>query len=879
MFRGTLGFQAVPQNQWPAPSSARKCARCGKLFGLFQAAENCQGCGSVCCPGCLAEHLVLPGQPGSQPVPVCTACSKAIKRTLEEAEMAVHRCHLLEEMLNEQATQAEKLRHDLREQQEENKLLMHEKESLKATIARMEIEAEVAAVKLATAAAATTVSAATPAHSPAVPPSKADAEMHLNAGTSAQSVAAIEETLNKKKRQLDVREATLKDALKKVSADAAKIADQRTALLEQEKLMTAQLAAQFTSLFEEERQRLEDMCADAVTDVQSRFMEWIAQQQDGAVERRRRYEQAMEERQLRMAAELAEVRAERDALQRALEGQLAQLAELKESTSSVEAERRIEAQSTKWKELLKEAVVESAVCAAAVKKQSHATQTELDSTEHVCDEEQHARSDASAAHAAIQQNGQESIEALKRDMRAKEEAWEIAKAAAVAAAESTARLVERERLEQEVEKVRQTCRKELEEAVQRAAQARDCALDELRALHQREQEEWLTEMRRLNGSRRAKEARQRSGDKTWREEKLSLQKKCDELATRLEERMATAAQLQQRLHDVKQKLSDLQRRTREKENAATEERRKRAKAVASTLQRSASAILKEVQQGQQRILAEQAGALALLQENIQKLVHANCAAANTKDAGRRDAAEWLLTELEGARPEQEAALEQWGHMRESATDMAAKVMEESAQSGTLRSVIERQQRALTELQHQHQRTLAELHAARASAAPLTVPLDAVAPAVDDTCYRALLRLEQRWVQEQARIQSLYLVALYAVVEREWTLVIDTITSSLAAEAERQRCSRVRDAKALENTTSTIKEVQSDLRLRMQGLLQRQVDVEERERRVQKKKERVDEVCHSLYTLAQELRKKHLGAAENATVEEVMKSARSLGDSP
>ncbi|KAG5483572.1 hypothetical protein CUR178_08238 [Leishmania enriettii] len=870
MFRGTSGFQAIPRNQWPAPSSARKCARCGKLFGLFQAAENCQGCGSVCCLGCLAEHLVLPGQPGSQPVPVCTACSKAIKRRLEEAEMAVHRCHLLEEMLNEQATQAEKLRHDLREQQEENKLLMHEKENLKATIARMEIEAEVAAVKMATAAAATTVSAAAPAHSPAVAPSKADAEMRLNAGTSAQSVAAIEEALNKKKRQLDVREATLKDALKKVSADAAKIADQRAALQEQEKLMTAQLTARFTSLFEEERQRLEDTCADAVTDVQSKCMEWIAQGQDGALERRRRYEQAMEERQLRMAAELAEVRAERDALQGALEGQLAQPAELKESTSRVEAERRIEAQSTKRKESLEEAVVESAVRAAAVKKQSHATQTELDSTEHVCDEEQHACSDASAAHVGIQQNGQESIETLKRDMRAKEEAWEKAKAAAVAAAESTARLVERERLEQEVEKVRQTCRKELEEAAQRAAQERDCALDELRALHQREQEEWLTEMRRLKRSRRAKEPRQGSGDKAWREEKLALQKKCDELTTRLEERMSTARQLQQQLHDVKQELSDLQRSAREKENAATEERRKRAKAIASTLQRSASAILKEVQQGQQRILAEQAGALALLQENMQELVHANCAAADTKDAGRRDAAAWLPTELEGVRPEQEAALEQWGHVRESAADMAAKVMEESAQSGTLRSVIERQQPAVTELQHQQQRTLAELHAARASAAPLTGLLDAVAPSVDDTCYRALLRLEQRWVLQQTRIQSLYLVALYAVVEREWTLVIDTITSSLAAEAERQRCSRVRDATALENTTSTIKEVQRDLRLRMQGLLQRQADVEERERRVQKKKERVDEVCRSLYTLAQELRKKHLGAAENATVEEVMK---------
>ncbi|KAG5484452.1 hypothetical protein LSCM1_07821 [Leishmania martiniquensis] len=885
MSRGTSSFQAVPENQWPAPSSIRHCTQCGKPFGLFQAADNCHGCGHVCCPGCLTERLVLPGQPGSPPVPVCTSCAKAIKRTLEEAEMAVHRCHLLEEMLNEQATQAEKLRHELREQREENKLLMHEKESLKATIARMEIEAEVAAAKLATAAAAATVCASTPAHSPVASPSKADTAMHLNASTSAESAATMEEALNKKKRQLDVREATLKDALKKVSADAAKIADQRAALQEQEKLMTSQLTAQFTSLFEEERQRLEDLCVDAITDVQRKYMGWVAQQQDGALERRRRYEQAMEEHQLRVTAELAEVREERDALQRELESQRVQLAELKESASRVAVEGQMEAKTAalsspcpKEKKPLEEAVEEGAACAAAAERQCHATQTELDSTNPLCDEERRASGDAAAADAALQQRLQESMEALKRDMRSKEQEWERAKAAAVATAESTARLVERKQLELEVEKVRQRSRKELEEAVRRAKQDRDAAVYEIRGLHQREKEEWLSEMRHLRGIRREEEVRRQRQDNAWRGEKAALQKKCDELAVRLEERMATARQLQQQLRDVKAELSDLKRSARDKGNAALEERRKCAHAAAAALQRSASALLEEVKEGQERMLAEQAGALALLNESMQQLVNASCAASKPRDVGRRDATQSPPMELEGTRQEAEAALEKWSGMRESVVGMVAEANEGGAELSTLGDMIQSQQRAFTELQQQHQRTLDELLAARAAASPSTEPLDAVAPAVNDACYDTLIRLEQGWVQQRAITESLYLRTLYAVMEREWTLAIDSITSSLAVEAERQRGSRLRNAKVLENTTSTIKEVQSSLRLRTQELLQREADIEERERRVQKKKKRVDDVCRSLYVVAQELRQKYLGAAENAAVEEVMTSARSPSES-
>ncbi|CBZ24602.1 hypothetical protein, unknown function [Leishmania mexicana MHOM/GT/2001/U1103] len=813
--------------------------------------------------------------------------------------MAVHRCHLLEEMLNEQAKQAEKLRNELREQREENKLLIHEKESLKATIARMEIEAEVVTAKTAAvaAAAATTATAVRPVHSPAATSSKADAEMHVDANRSAESLAAMEETLNKKKRQLDMREATLKDALKKVSSDAAKIADQRAALQEQEKAMMAHLTAQFTSLFEEERQRLEDFCADAVTDVQNKYMEWVAQQQDGAMARRRRYEQVMEERQQRAATELAEAKAERDALQRALESQQVQLAALQEMALKVGTESRSEGAGNvlssqcarEEKESLEEAVAGAAALAAAAKGQLHVGQTEPVSTKPLFEEERQASNDAAAAYAALEQKAQDSMEALARDMRAKEEEWERAKAAAVATAEAAARLSERERLLQEVEEARQQSRRDVEEAVRVATQQRDSAMDALRKQHEHDKEEWLSKMRQLEASRRRKEECPQSQEKSWREEKVALQKKCSGLEARLETRKTAAWQLQQQLRDAKQELSDLKANTRGKEDAEAEERRRRADAEATTVQHSASAFLREAQQGQQRMLEEQARALALLQDKMQELALANGAAANARDERQREATQRLHTELESARQERVTALEQLGRMRETAADMTARTREESAQLGMLRDAMQRQQRALADLQEEHQRTVDELHAARAAvaaaataadaAAPLVESPDPVMPAVDDICYHALLRLEQRWLQQQAHLQSFYSVTLYAVVQQEWTQVFERMASSLAAEAERQRSLRIRNAEALEKTTSTIKEVQDDLRLRTQELLQRQVDVEERERRVEDKKKRVDVVCRSLYSVAQELRKRHLDAAESSALDEVMHSARVMSDSP
>ncbi|KAK7197623.1 FYVE zinc finger containing protein [Novymonas esmeraldas] len=810
MFRGTASFQGVPQSQWPIPSTVRKCVQCSKSFGLFLAADNCRGCGRVCCPGCLADHLVLPGHPGSQPVPVCGICAKAISRSHEEAEMAMHRCHLLEEMLNEQAMQSEKLRTSLREQEEENKLLTREKESLKATITRMEIEAEVAAAKAATAASASV--SASPAPSPAASPMKLDAGPDPDAAASSQSIAAMEEALNKKRRQLDIREATLKDALKKVSTDATRIADQRAALQDQER----QVAAQLTSLFEEERQRLEDICADAVMDVQNKYLEWVAQQQDGALERRRRYEQAMEERHQRVAAEAAETRAERDALRETVE-------ELREAVSRLEAE---------------------------AEEQLRAGRAELDAARASHADERQAHRDASAG---LQQQVQDAADALARTTREKAEEVARTTAAAVSAAESAVRQAERERAATEAELVQRQHREEVEAERRSAAAHHDAAVAAIEAKHQR-----------------ALDVAAQGADTSCHVERAALQKKCKELEARLETRKAAAWQLQQQLRDAKQELVDLQGNVRDRAEAAAEERQTRTGAVVASVQRCGSVLIKEAQQLQQRMLAEQADSLAAVQRAAEEVLQRTVAATAARDEQRQQATEQLQARLHTALQELSTAREQLDDAHKAAAATAVK-------HDMLYDVIQRQQRAMQEQQEAQQKTLEELRLARESATATSAAAAAASP--DGAQVRQLLHAQQRWVQQQAHLQGLYVTALFAVLQREWTQVMNTTASSLAAETERQRGRRVRNAKALEQTTSTIREVQDDLRSRTQELLQRQSQLEVHESQLRDKKRRVDQVCRSLYTVAQELRKRHAGAADGIIVEEVMRTARVMSDSP
>ena len=1007
-------FKAVPQSHWPLASSAHKCVLCGKSFGLFQVAENCRGCGRVCCSSCLAERLVLPGQPGTAPVPVCSTCAKSISRTYEEAEMAMQRCQLLEEILNEQALQAEKLRSDLREQQEENKLLHHEKERLKATIARMEIEAEVAAAQAeaaaTAAAAASPVTAASPtiATSPAASPAKSDTEGNAfddGCAATEEGLAAMEERLNKKKRQLDLREATLKDALKKVSADAAKNADQRVTLQEREKQLTAFLTGKFTALFEEERQRMEDLCTEAVTDVQNQYVAWVGQEQDGAQERRRKYEQLMEERQRRVAAELAEVRASRDALQRQLESQ-------KESMESLQAEKQSAAAAAAAQQAGEAASQELAQAAAAATQRAEAAeeevrrmQSELDATKALYAEETQTRETAFAAYEAEQRQAQQRLEDFMCSFRAQQTEAEAEREAAVAAAveageqraaeryaqalaaqqsrleakatadveaavqqadrQHAAALESREKqheaeiaelttaaaaqqrqldemkatqpekagvtpacdgtgptltadkiqkekesaaaaavvrlnadharkaeeweslrvqLEAQVSEAERQLEKAVKDgaaAIASAAQQHAAALADLEAKHQREKDAWEKKMEEVRRVQAQQEEDLHSQDKSWKEEKAALQKACKELEAKLEARKSAAWQLQQQLRDCKQQLADTQAEHQKK--AEMEESVSVAQSRAATaLQRSAAAVVREVQQTEQRMLAEHNTAVTQLRSGLQEATRAAASASSQREKKARESVKQLQAQVISLKHEKEEAQQQLKAEQEKRSSAEVKHDELKAMLRALQNTEVQQRQAMTDLQatchslvDELQRSKAE-NAAQAAAASSAASLpDSSSCGLDSGVH--LVEMQQRWVQHQTHTEALYVMALITVLQREWSAAMDTAAARLVGEAERQRQMRARNAKALENTTSTIREVQEDLRARAQGLLERQAVVEEQEHRLAEKKKRIDGVSRDLYAVAKQLRKAHLNSADCVDVEEVVRSARVIGE--
>ncbi|KPA75828.1 hypothetical protein ABB37_08343 [Leptomonas pyrrhocoris] len=998
-------FQAVPQSHWPLTSSAHKCVVCGKTFGLFQTAENCRGCGRVCCSSCLSDHLVLPGQPGTAPVPVCQICADSITRTYEEAEMTMQRCQLLEEIVNEQALQAEKTRSDLREQQEENKLLRHEKEQLKATIARMEIEAEVAAAKVEATTRATAASTPPAVASPTASPVKPDSDTNAlgDGALSEGSLAAMEEKLNKKKRQLDMREATLKDALKKVSADAAKNADQRAALQEQEKQLTALVTSKFTALFEEERQRLEDMSTDAVTDMQNQFVAWVGQQQDGVIERRRKYEQLMEERQHRTAAELVEMRTSRDALQRQLELQTREIEKLQAEARNAAAahsmlvgaaaqqqqEQQQQQEDRTEQQELNQGAIAATRRAEKAEGEVHRLQAELDSTKALYTEETQAREIASAAYQSEQRQAQQRLEALTQGFRAQQEEAKADRDAAVAAARQAAAehhaqelAAQQERLEakaaadveaavqrerrqhaaamerdnaqhgaekealentvkelerrlqeavmaeeqqpldappkptveeaeqkeeaaaaalahlqelhlheaaawaasqnqlearlREAESQREDTLKDSAAAFARAAQEHAATVAELTAEHQREKAAWETKTTQLKRAQAQQEDGLQRQDKTWREEKAALLKTCNDLEARLETRKKAAWQLQQQLRDCKQQLSELQaqyqKKATEEETATVAQSR-----AATTLQRSAAALVKEVQQAQQRVLTEHTAAVTHIRSELQETAKAASAASSQKKT--REAVKQLASQVASVKEEKEEVQQQLKAEQERRSNAEAKLEKLKASLYSMQSTEQQQRQTMAELQEKYHHVADELEAVKAAKATQAALSESPSPSPSRSLENEthLLGVQQHWVQQQAHVEGLYAMALTTVLQHEWSAAMDVVVEHLASEAWKQRQMRARNATALENTTSTIREVQEDLRVRAQALVQRQTEVEEQERRIAEKKKRVDAVCRDLYAVAKELRTKHLDGTDCAGVEQLVRSARVVGE--
>ncbi|KPI86358.1 hypothetical protein ABL78_4584 [Leptomonas seymouri] len=957
-------FTAVPQSHWTLASSATKCIVCGKAFGLFHVAENCQGCGRVCCSNCLSDHVVLPGQPGTAPVPVCPICAKSIARTHEVAEMATERCRLLEEIINELALQAEKTRSDLREQQEENKLLQHEKERLKATITRMEIEAEVAVAKAQTTSAAVTtaappVAASSPktstslTASPVMPDSEANT---LSGGApSEESIAVMEEKLNRKKRQLDMREATLKEALKKVSADATKNADQRAALQEQEKQLAAVVTARFMAVFEEERQRLEDVCADTMTDMQNTFAAWMGQQQDDALESRHKYEQLMEERQQRAAAELAEMRASRATLQHQLESQQLLIDQLQAEALSAVATQAAQVggatqqQQQQWEEAEGRKMEKAA--AAAIQRAEKAEeelcrlQAQLDSIKALYEEERHARAQqeqaeaarAVAAAAAVEAAEQKAAERHAQELAELQERLEAEAAANVEAAlrraaQQHAAAMESANAQHEGEEEALKTTEEMESQLpaivdaerqqqQRQQQQLDAssarhsakteereentaaeALAQLKAAHEREGAAW--EATRLELEAQLREA-ENQREKTQVEHAAALASAAQEYAAAVASLAATyqdekeaqganskqprrtqvhadeglqkrlpacteeksAAQLQQQLRNCRQQLADLQAQHQMKTEVGTATAAQSRAAVA--LQRCAATFVKEVQRVHQRMLMEHTAAVSEMRSGLQEAAKAASATSSQREKKARETVKRLQAQVVSVQQEKEEVQQK----------LKAEKEKFKASLQSLQETGQQQQRAMAALQAKYQRVMDQYEAQKAEVATQAALKEAFSPHASASLESAaqLFEAQQRLVQQWAELAGRYAIAFISILQQEWLTVADAAVERLAAEAEVQRQMRTRSTKALENTTSTIKEVQEDLRERTQALVERQAAVEERERRVAVKKARIDTVCRDLYAVAKQLREKCVDSADCADVEELVRSARVMGE--
>ncbi|CAD2220604.1 hypothetical protein AGDE_15980 [Angomonas deanei] len=90
-----------------------------------------------------------------------------------------------------------------------------------------------------------------------------------------------------------MREATLKEALKKVSNDAAKIVSQRNALLEREQAMQETLTTDFLKFFEKERDRMEKMFFVELSSMTSNFTRLVKEQRLFSSPEKQKYEREL----------------------------------------------------------------------------------------------------------------------------------------------------------------------------------------------------------------------------------------------------------------------------------------------------------------------------------------------------------------------------------------------------------------------------------------------------------------------------------------------------------------------------------------------------------------------------------------------------------
>ncbi|CUG91373.1 Hypothetical protein, putative, partial [Bodo saltans] len=229
------GFSPVPQSQWPDASKAKNCQMdaCRKSFGLMGKGSNCYGCGRVCCSACLSQSMVIPGFVTSPSRPVCSYCAVAIAQAWEEQSNAAMRCRVLQHILTEQTSQLEELT-------QKSSSLRDENEALLGVKRKLEVDIELLKMESSTSMRSHNNEASPPQLQRSASMITKFASPTTTTGSSVDASASPQD-LAKKKTQLDIREASLNEAKKKIAADNAKLVKERERVAEEESWILQEL--------------------------------------------------------------------------------------------------------------------------------------------------------------------------------------------------------------------------------------------------------------------------------------------------------------------------------------------------------------------------------------------------------------------------------------------------------------------------------------------------------------------------------------------------------------------------------------------------------------------------------------------------------------
>ncbi|KAH9598047.1 Spindle pole body component Spc42 [Trypanosoma melophagium] len=232
---------------------------------MFSKAANCNACGKVLCQTCLERHLTLPGQPGSAPVTLCHACAMMVAKAQAEAEKSYQQRRDLMKMLDEQQEEMERLLELSSTLRSENERLLQLTEDLKAENEQLQMKHRVMEAVKVVAPQGTLlllllllspVASGTSSNIKKDALTNADTSINekdeCNGCNFNKKETLLEQRLQEREKLLDMRDATLQEGMKKVSADAARVAAQRFQLQEEERRLKTHLIKQFDTVFEEE---------------------------------------------------------------------------------------------------------------------------------------------------------------------------------------------------------------------------------------------------------------------------------------------------------------------------------------------------------------------------------------------------------------------------------------------------------------------------------------------------------------------------------------------------------------------------------------------------------------------------------------------------